>query len=29
MKACGNHFEVDDEQKKKLVAYNFGVASIF
>jgi hypothetical protein len=29
MKACKNHFRIDDEQNNLLVTYDFGVASIF
>ncbi len=29
MKACENHFRIDDEQNNLLITYDFGVASIF
>jgi hypothetical protein len=29
MKACKNHFKIDDEQNNLLVTYDYGVASIF
>jgi hypothetical protein len=28
MKACENHFKIDDEQNNLLVTYDYGVASI-